>query len=223
MIDRLKESKKYLFLLPIVLMIAFSMFFRYAFNELQNQLLSEKFMEKKALVDLLADHTDYFIAKDDDWETEYDYYRETLIRSCEEIDRLPMTFAALYNDRLEILTTSEPSYSITFSPLEYDDFHEAIQLSLYGELNLYFNPPDSAPRTVRVFYRWVPTDVTLEGRLLMVVGISTFSINNNISSWVVFGAILLIAVTTFLNFAMVGMLNKMSSPKIEEEKKISCD
>jgi len=89
------SKSKYLFLLPIIIMIAFSAFFSRVITEINSELLHEKMIEKRLSIDLIDSQIDKFIEQDADWQ-EYDYV-SIIADSMQNIDSIPLTFAALYD------------------------------------------------------------------------------------------------------------------------------
>jgi hypothetical protein len=199
------SKSKYLFLLPIVLMIAFSVFFHILLDEIGNALLHEKMIEKRLNIDLIDSQIDRFIELDDDWGT-YDY-ESILAYDMNTLDKLPLTFAALYDENLNNLSVRAPSYeSAPFDPMIYEEFLQAIYENERGDIKVLFAPPDSEERDMLIYFRWVPSDASLNNRLLTVVAISRYSVDTPLSGWIVYGTATLIFVTTLLNLVLVALL-----------------
>ena len=196
---------KYLFLLPILLMIAFSVFFSILMDEIGNAILHEKMVEKRLNIDLIDSQIDRFIELDEDWDT-YDYV-SILAYDMQKLDEMPLTFAALYDFELNNISARSPSYeSKPFDPMSYEEFVIAVNNNERGDLIVPFAPPDSEERDMLIYFRWVPTDTTLEKRLLTVVAISRYSVDTPLANWIVYGTVTLILITTLLNLALVAVL-----------------
>ena len=196
---------KYLFLLPILLMIAFSVFFSILMDEIGNAILHEKMVEKRLNIDLIDSQIDRFIEMDEDWDT-YDYV-SILAYDMQKLDEMPLTFAALYDFELNNISARSPSYeSKPFDPMSYEEFVIAVNNNERGDLIVPFAPPDSEERDMLIYFRWVPTDTTLEKRLLTVVAISRYSVDTPLANWIVYGTVTLILITTLLNLALVAVL-----------------
>ncbi|GHU66067.1 hypothetical protein FACS1894184_03150 [Clostridia bacterium] len=126
------------------------------------------------------------------------------------LDSMDMTFAALYNEDLIYI----PSFTLRqktplFQPELYPEFIYAVSHNERGEIMLINEVDSIAARDVYVYYRWVPTDKTLEGRFLTVVAISSRSVRSRVSNGLATWIIGLILITTALNFALVAMLCKL--------------
>ena len=199
------SKSKYLFLLPIIIMIAFSAFFSRVITEINSELLHEKMIEKRLSIDLIDSQIDKFIEQDADWQ-EYDYM-SIIADSMQNIDSIPLTFAALYDGELNNISERSPSYaSASFDPMTYDEFIHAVYQNERGDLILPYAPPESEERDMLVYFRWVPTDISLENRLLTVVAISHYSITTQFADWITYGSVALIVITTLLNLLLVAFL-----------------
>ena len=210
---------KYLFLLPIVLMIAFSTFFHILMDEIGNALLHEKMIEKRLNIDLIDSQIDKFIEVDDDWET-YDY-ASILAYDMQTLDKLPLTFAALYDGDLNNISVRAQSYESTpFDPLVYKEFVQAVHENERGDLTVLFAPPDSEARDMLIYFRWVPSDVNLNNRLLTVVAISRYTVDTPLSGWIIYGTATLIIVTTLLNLVLVALLCNLGNVYSKRKGKV---
>jgi hypothetical protein len=193
MLEKLSNHKvwKFLVLLPLMLLVCFVMYFHWLTGEIDAALLSEKFIEKHVDLDIICDGVDNLLDTDNDWGS-YDY-AGFLQHRMSYIDALPMTFAAVYNDRLELLSDRLASYENSpFDPTAYDEFYRAVHESESGDLVLSFEPAGDAERDMYLYYRWVPTRNDLDGRFLTVVAISRHSVDTSISEWVSYGSLALI-------------------------------
>ncbi|GHU76194.1 hypothetical protein AGMMS49992_21420 [Clostridia bacterium] len=205
-----QKTLRYLFLLPIVTMIAFCAVFGSLLQASDKAILAEKRMEKKLSLDLVCEQIDIFVDLDQDWQPSYQFYEDSLSLSMDILDSMDMTFAALYNEDLIYI----PSFTVRqktplFQPELYPEFINAVHHNERGEIMLINEVDSIAARDVYVYYRWVPTDKTLEGRFLTVVAISSRSVRSRVSNGLVAWIIGLILITTALNFALVAMLCKL--------------
>ena len=199
---------KYLFLLPIILMVAFSLFFYHLTEEINNELLHEKFVEKRTNIDLIDTQIDRFIEIDADW-GKYDY-QSIIAYNMQYIDELPMTFAATYDENFKPISERSLSYeNAPFEPVDYPEFIQAAANNEKGELILKFKPANDIERDMHVYYRWVPSDSSLDNRFLTVVAISKYSITTVSEKWIGYGALALIIITTILNFTMVALICRL--------------
>ncbi|MDR1570774.1 MAG: hypothetical protein LBS72_09850 [Oscillospiraceae bacterium] len=201
---------KFLFLLPIVIMIGFSVVFLDLIKAGNGGLLQEKFLEKKLNVDMIVDQIDKFIERDGDWYSEYDFYKDSLAFSIEILDKVDMTFAAIYDETLQNISQRSPSYENSpFNPIGYPEFVSEVRKNELGVVRLWFEAENVKGRTMYTYYRWVPTEETLEGRFLAVVAISSYSVKNTLSGSITYWIVAMILITTVLNLALVAMLGSL--------------
>jgi hypothetical protein len=207
--------RKYLLLLPIVFLLLNAFYFRWVTDEITETLLSEKVVEKQTDLELLCAQLDRFIELDGDWDT-YDYAK-IMAHSLEYLDNLPHTFAALYDSSLQLLT-ARTHENAPFDPLAYPQFTEAVCTNETGELTLLYNATDTEAREMRVIWRWVPTDTTLDGRFLTVVAISRTAVTTPMAAWVSAGQLASILVTFALEAWLVLLLCRAGAAKPEAAK-----
>ncbi|MDR2649564.1 MAG: hypothetical protein LBB94_07600 [Clostridiales bacterium] len=200
--------RKYLFLLPAAVMIAFCFYFSQLTKEIEHNLLREKHEEKKLVVSMLARQLDAFIQMQTESEPAYDAHMRALKVAIEDLDRTHMTFARLYD--ADFTPLSDRIDDTSFDPWEYAAFKKTVRETVSGELELYFDPPGEQGRTALVYYQWTPTQAQPENRFLIVTAISKNAIVTRVAHWVNGGTLVLIAITTLLNMAMVL---KLYSPR----------
>jgi len=204
---------RFLYLLPIAMMIAFSFFFTGLTQEIQNSLLNEKFAEKKLEVAIMANHVDEFIKQDNDWTDEHEYYQQSLIYDMNAMDTADMTYAMVFDEQLSPLT-NQPNYSGGFDPMVYQSFVSAIHQNQLGDMIIHFVPDSGTPRDIYVHYQWIPTGVQYSDRFLVVVAISQLSVVTKVSNSYTVGWISLIAITTILDIVMISiMIRKLNGRK----------
>jgi hypothetical protein len=204
-----------LLLLPIALMILSALYCSRLASEIEKSLLSEKYAEKKLVVDMIASQSDQFIELDQDWETDREYYRTSLVFAVEALDRTRMTYAMVFDEDLSEVSRKSSDDS-SFDPTAYGEFRDAVGESGSGGLVLPYEPPGGPRRDVRLYYRWIPTGAEYENRFLVVVGISRLTVETSLAGWVVGGAVALIVITSALNVLMVFKLNGSSAEGLKE-------
>jgi len=170
--------------------------FKVISNGIDSMLLAEKLLEKQLAVELIAEQTDISIKKDKDWDSAYEHYIDSLLVVMELLDRVHMTYAALFDENLQNLSARSPSYEGSpFEPNLAPGFIESVKTSEMGILVLPFTPPGAETRDMYLHYRWLPSDKSLPHRVLAVVAISKHTINTKISMWVQVTAMLLVIAT----------------------------
>jgi hypothetical protein len=180
-------------------------------------LFYELIAEKRLALDVVDDQIDRFVQRDLDWEPEYAFYRDSVAFSMEILDAVDMTFAAAYDCQLNTLSDRTLSYNqAAFDPTRYPEFVDAVGENERGHLTLWFEAEGVQGRDMYLYYRWVPTDETLEGRFLTVIAISSFSVRASVSDRIGYSVIVLILVTTVLNLALVAALGSHARVRKKE-------
>jgi Signal transduction histidine kinase len=188
------DTFRVLFLIVVAVVILGG--FKVASNGIDRMLLAEKLIEKQLAVELIAEQTDISIKKDKDWDSAYDHYIRSLLVSMELLDRVHMTYAALFDENLQNLSARSPSYEGSpFEPNLAPEFARNVKANESGNLVLPFTPPGAKTRDMYLHYRWLPSDKSLPHRVLAVVAISMYTINTKISMWVQVTAMLLVIAT----------------------------
>ena len=199
---------KYLFLLPLAIMITFTLFFSNMTKAYEKSLLDEKFEEKKLTVAAIANHTDAFIKLDDDWVEEHEYYKQSLIFDMEVLDTAYMTYAVVFDENLRQVS-EQHNYSGGFDPMIYPRFKNEVHENDIGDTIIHYKPVIGIERDVYVHYRWIPTGREFNDKFLVVIAISKQTITTQIAAWIKVGSIVLITVTTLLNIAMVLVICRL--------------
>jgi len=203
-------TRKYLFLylLPVIIMITFTVFFLMTTDEMQNNLIKEKFAEKKLEVAMIANHADAFIAQNNDWSTKHNYYKQSIIFDMQALDSADMTYAVVFDSTLTPLS-SQVNYTGGFNPLAYPDFISAINNNNIGDAVYHFAPTDGPERDIYLHYQWIPTGPQYNDRFLVVVAISRYTILTQMSVGYQWGAAALIIITTLLNMITVFIMTRL--------------
>jgi len=185
-------------------MIISAAFFGKLNQAMESNLINEKFAEKKLAVSLMANHTDQFIALDQDWESEYEYYKQSLVFDMEALDQAYMTYAVVFDQNLNPLS-KQTNYMGGFDPLIYASFIQAIHDNNMGDMVVNFTPELGTARDVYLHYRWIPTG-DYKDKFLVVVAISKYTVITQADGWFKAGSVALIAVTAILNIGMVAII-----------------
>lgn len=210
----MKKLVRYIYLLPIVTTIIFGLMFFNMIEIGENALFENTKIERYANVDIVADQLDMLILLEEDWEAEYNRYEETLLFTGEVLDAQPYTFAATYNSELELVSarydSDDGDYPIVIRYMQ--NFVEEVKNNERGEMVLQIH--DEGIEELYIHYRWVPTDNTLEGRFLLVVGVwkssSMVSYSSGLSVWVS----VLLVLNALLNFLMVWVIKNKSGGRL---------
>ena len=187
-----KELKSWAFFL-LVAAIAAQAVFHIASTGIDRMLLTEKLIEKQLELDLIAEQINLSIKKNNDWESAHEYYEKSIVSSVELLDRVKMTYAAVFDRSLHNLSARSPSYEGSpFEPNVFPAFINAVKTSESGNLVLPFSPPGSNERAMHLRFQWLPSDPAASDRFLAVVAISKYTVNTKLSAWVQATAVLLV-------------------------------
>jgi len=211
----LGKVSRLLYLVPIVVMFAFTIFFHNLTIAIDDSLMHEKFEEKKLAVATMANHTDSFIRLDHDWENSHEYYKQSLIFDMEILDTAVMTYAAVFDEDLNQLS-KQSNYTGGFNPLIYPSVRQAIRDHESGDMRIIFSPEVGGKQNIFMHYRWIPTGRNHDNRFLVIVGISKETIVTQTAEWYLIGSVALIAVTTLLNFTMVFIIIKSKEANTDD-------
>jgi len=182
--------RKYLFLLPIMILIAGAMYNWHAAGEIENALIREKYQEISSNVDIIATLVNSYVYSDEDW-GEYDY--EGMINKLIEVIReAPGIFAHTYKiSECGLIALSDPySNQPSFDPRNYAEFLNGVMGNERGKIILDANAEGHRSYEMHVHFQWIPSfdkDIEMEERVLVVAAVSYHSITNPLALWVSVG------------------------------------
>ena len=191
---------KYLFLVPIAMLIGFLLFFQYAMADIRQQFFDEKVNDKALSLTMISRAVHSQLEKNGDWGI-YDYPRH-IDAMLAELDGTAAAFAAQYDSELSILSENPaaPGYE-GFDPMQFPIFVGSVMISERGSVDLLHEGGDRV-ESIRLHYLWLPEDTSLENRSLLVVGVGEGSATD-FHNWLVVGVMLLIGLTFAINAAFV--------------------
>ncbi|MCL1964266.1 MAG: hypothetical protein FWF69_04305 [Firmicutes bacterium] len=203
------DFKKYPFLMVFLVLIAFCAYFYVARNNMDETLLKEMIADRRVAIDTICDTINRFVEADNDWAT-YDYVT-ILSGVVAELDAARGVYAELFDTDMHNLSKRWQAFveDAAFEAEDYPALLQTMRENERGEVTIWFDKPDTPSHDIHIYYRWVPTNKALEGRLLIVLGVSKYAINHNISSWITYGAAALIAVTAVLMLGAVMLLCRL--------------
>jgi len=183
-------------IIAYVISIAFVVYLSVAISHANDVLIQEKIIDRRFEVDLIADKIDDMVDVKDDWYT-YNYI-ELLTSIVERIDATGGTYAEIMDADFNTVSARHPLRGVTFKPLAHPEVVDAIQGNERGALTVRFEDGvhPLQPHDIHLYYRWVPTDTTLTHRLLVIIGVSRYSIDTTFSDWITWGALVLLLITS---------------------------
>ena len=197
---------RFLLLIPLIILIAQSMYFRHVINAVQHDLLMEKYHETQVSVDVLGVMVEACPTMD---------CKACVIKTIhavEYIDLLHQVYGAAYRivDGEPVLLTQRFCEVSQLDPFDYPEFVRAINEYNYGQFKIYYQPsPGDTWRDLYMYFRWMPFDPTSEDRILAIIGVSRYSVVSEISSWVSAGIWISTIVTFLINAFLVGLLARL--------------
>jgi hypothetical protein len=203
--------RKYVFPYTMIMTLLLAIFFFIITQDLkiyERAIVEDKLEAQRVSVDIIADMTENYIAKDQDWGT-YDYL-QVLNKTFEQLDTETGIFAAVYSIDLDLLSSRYPD-NIAFDPTDSEEFRAQIVKENQGEVSLKYGDSN-----MLLYYRWVPVYGTVPDSLLFVTGIARNSIYT-----MTFTPINILIYIFGLGFAIMGLIPFiiMNNAKKLHEKK----
>ena len=188
------DNRRYFVAAALLVLIGFCGYFSVAFQHLDDSLILEKFIGRKLLVDLMSDNLDRFIKSGIHWDTHN--YQDILAHDVEKIDAATGTYAELLTENFVTISPRTPTFLHNpFILKDYPHVIEKMKANDRGETAVLFaKDAQSEPHTLYLYWRWIPTDPTLQHKYLVVLGTSKYSVDVGYSRWIKWGAMVLISV-----------------------------
>ena len=184
-------------LLPctLLIMIGFCAFFYDAFQQWEESLIQENFAGRRTLVDMMADNLDERVRRGMVWE------EDILVHAVSLIDEAKGTYAELFDSRLNSLSPRSPSFhGNPFQIKNHPGVVSQIMMQDRGDAIVPFaKDTASKPHALHLYWRWVPSDKTLENRYVVLLGVSKYSLDAEISNRLIYGTVILLVVTMLNN------------------------
>jgi len=206
------KRKKYLILLPIVILVLNAFYFQIATENIKETILQEKFIEVQNHVNMLASAVEANTTR------KWIDHQANIVDSVEYLNRLPQTFAVTYKpENGKLKPISELKNEKEFDPLAYDMFNRAIGKES-GEITLSFTPENGAARDMHVYFMHMPLYAPPNERYLVVAAVSKFSVVTSIPEWISSGQWLSMIVTFFINVWLIILIARLGTIKEQREK-----
>jgi hypothetical protein len=146
------------------------------------------------------------------------HYRTILSGVVSELDATTGVYAELFDADLNNISERSQTYGeALFEAAEYPELMQAMGGNEQGESTVRFDKQGTPPHDIYIYFRWVPTDNTLHNRMLIVLGMSRYSVSNSISSWIVYGAAALIIIAAAFILAAEILLSRVGSISAQKE------
>lgn len=178
------------FLLSIVVVVAYSSDYR--------RNVDSMFIQKREMIDLVADGLDKSVHKHGDYDAQREFYKSVLVNDIERIDQQPFTLAVAYDKSFKRVTAryyGQSNFGDT-NPIDYEEVKKAVSENQRGVVRV-----NRSGASV-FYYRWCPTGHG--DQYLLMVAIDADRIVEGGQNYV-YPIIIILAVTVALN---IGMLRR---------------
>jgi len=190
-----------------LVLIGFCCYFWFALEHVNRSLLNEKEVDRRFEVDLICGAAELYPAKSGG---------ELLAWLASEIDGTLGTYCELFDEDFTSLSDRFPLFGgAPFDPRDYPDLVEAIWENDRGSMIVRFDGEGVTPHDLRIYYRWV-TENSESRRLLVVAGVSAFSVDTRIGDWIAWGAVALIIVAAVAIIGSVMLICRWRGPRAGE-------
>ena len=198
--------KCYILLGASITLAAFILYFYGASVQGKREMLAAKMKSLEYNVDHVCNLVDYFIDRDGGWDVEK--HKGTFVVLTESIDAMPEVYAELMDCQLN--TISQRIVPETdhwqFDPKQHPDLMEHIQSEGNGYYTVVHKISRHLSVEVSLHWRWVPIDDRYDNRILLLVGVSMYSINTEVVKLIVLGAVLLIIIPVVFSVIYLMLL-----------------
>jgi hypothetical protein len=197
MLNIINGKGRYLLAVALVIMLAFGVYFYFAFEHAESRLVEEKYAARIMTTNVLCVTIDAFVDAGRDWGVyDYDAILASVAAYIDASGRDASSYAELFDSSLNSLSERTPYYSpMPFNPHDHPELIEAVLKNEIGHMTIQLEHPGD-PHNIYLYYRWIPTDPTQDNRLLLIAGITKHSVNHHISQGVKYGAAALMVITT---------------------------
>jgi len=196
--------KRYLILLPIVILVLNAFYFQFATDIIHETIFQEKFIETNNHINMLAR------AVEANEKRYWEDHQQNIVDSVEFLDSLPLTFAATYKP---IDGTLEPISEIDrmtgFEPLLHDSFNEAVASQDSGKLTIGFTTESGVYREMHIYFTHMPMYAPPDERYLVVAAVCKQSVVTTIPEWVSSGQWISMIITFFINVWLIILIVKL--------------
>jgi hypothetical protein len=191
-----KKTRQYvLFGATIILGLA-TWYFYAAAGYMQDALLNERLRAVERDISYICGGVDYLVAADGGvWK--YEKYQTMLEHVTTLVDATENVYAELldanYNRLSERVVSEHNEVSLNFDPRVYDDLMARIKQEESGTMTIP-HTIENGEVDVHLYWRWIPTGVQHQNRVLFIAGVTKYSVSMQMASWLTYGIIGLFAI-----------------------------
>ena len=222
-----KGHNKYLVFGAIAILIAYCFYFNHVFAKQEESLITNKALEKRQDIGLLAGLVDKLVEMDHETGG-YHGFEEILIFAVQYTEtEFHSTFAQVYDENMIPLIEQSPGVGggKKHDPRDYQEFLDAVEKAkedgtLAGDLVYTYDTPQAGSREVHMTFRWMPTDTTHSSQYLVAIGISKYTIIGQVDTLTIYGAVSLIVVTALFILFSVYVSVKRGDASEKRDKNV---
>jgi len=204
--------KRYLILLPIVILVLNAFYFQFATDIIHETILQEKLIETNNHINMLANAVE--ANKDRVWVD----HEQNIVNSVEFLDSLPLTFAAVYKPTNgTLIPISDIDRKTGFIPLNHDCFNKAIASQDSGRLVVSFTTEEGVNRDMFTYFTYMPLYAPPDERYLVVAAVCKHSVVTTIPEWVSSGQWISMIITFFINVWLIILIVRVGHIKEHHE------
>ena len=210
-----RNARRYVLLGAIFILAVFTLYFQEVSVQSKRDLLAAKMQSLEYDVEHVCNLVDHLIEQDGDWEA--DKHRGTFIVLTESIDSMPEIYAELMDSQFNTISQRiiPETDNWWFEPRDHSDLMCQLRSENEGYYTVVHKTPGHRSIEVVLRWRWIPTDDRYDNRILLLVGVSMYSVNTDAMRLMVFGIVLLIVISAA--FAVIHLMLLTTRENNKEE------
>ena len=223
-----KRFQNYLLLGALLTLIGFGFYFQAARAHIDELLLKSRIASLERNIHYIGDIIDYISQREG---ASVEEYLDILIFVANDIDQTKNVYAELMDKEFKTLTTRKlspentPTFSKPFDPRLYPELLELFRQEQEGShywVHKESEQTDTGAADLGFYlcWKWIPTGRPDEKQVLLVVGVSKYSVDAEIDKRMVYGIVALYFVCTcFIMFSIMTLtIDRRKSDRREENK-----
>jgi len=200
----------------LIILIGFAVYFQVARTHLSDALLHEKVVAVKNDVNYIGTILDYLVKRDGNWSKEK--YQDVLAFTTQQLDATPNIYAELLDEQFNTLSERiiPADDRWRFDLKNYPDLIKLLQKENSGEYHVGVRGSDGTVLGVQLCWRWMPADIRHEDRVLLIAGISHYSVSTQLAKGLNYGIIVLFSLSAVFVACSLVMLIFGRKPQTTE-------
>jgi len=188
----------------LIILIGFAVYFQVARTHLSDALLHEKIVAVENDVNYICAIFDYLVERDGTWDRER--YQDVLAFATKQLDATPNIYAELLDE--DFNTLSERIIPVDdrwrFDLKNYPELIELLRKDDTGEYHVGVRGSDGTLLGVQLHWRKMPADSRHGDRVLLIAGVSHFSVSTQLAKGLNYGIIALFSISAvFVAFSLI--------------------